>query len=209
MYRVRFEEYNPTYKKVTDSASEPVSLSDMKLHLRVDGTGEDTVIAAYQKAARIYCEEYTGRAFINQTWRMRLDDFPTSYDNRFSYGDIYLNRAPLSSVSSITYIDPDGVSQTLSTDIYEIDTDSEVGLIRLKYNQSYPAVRNHPQSVTVNYIIGYGATAASVPEHFIQAIKLLTGHFYEQREPVSFANNMYEVPFTVKALLDINKVYNL
>jgi uncharacterized phiE125 gp8 family phage protein len=101
------------------------------------------------------------------------------------------------------------VQQTLSTDVYEVDTDMDVGLIRLKYNQFYPAVRNHPQSVTVNYVAGYGAAAGSVPEHFIQAIKLLTSHFYESREPVSFSNNMYEVPFSVKALIDINRVYSL
>jgi uncharacterized phiE125 gp8 family phage protein len=194
----------PTFVKVIDSAIEPVSLADMKLHLRVDGNSEDTVIASYQKAARNYCEEYTGRAFINQTWRMKTDDFPLSF-----YGDIELNCAPLSSITSITYIDVNGVSQTLSTDIYEVDTDSIVGKIRLKYNQSYPSVRDHPQSVTINYVVGYGDSTDDVPEHFIHAIKLLTSHFYESREPVSFNNNMYELPFSVKALLDINRVYNL
>jgi uncharacterized phiE125 gp8 family phage protein len=70
-------------------------------------------------------------------------------------------------------------------------------------------VRDHPQSVTINYVVGYGDSTDDVPEHFIHAIKLLTSHFYESREPVSFNNNMYELPFSVKALLDINRVYNL
>lgn len=201
---------NQSIKKVTDASIEPLTLDAMKLHLRVDGTAEDDAITAYMKAARIFCEDYTGRAFINQTWRLKIDDFPSLVKNQHYYDAfIELPRAPLSSVTSITYIDADGNVQTLSTDIYDVDTDSYVGGVYLAYGQSYPATRNQRHAVTVTYVAGYGASASDVPALFIHAIKLLTGHFYEQREPVSFANNMYEVPFTVKSLLDMNKVMGL
>jgi len=198
---------NPQHKKITDSAIEPLTLSDIKLHLRVDGTTEDTAISAYQKAARLFCEDYTGRAFINQTWQLKIDDFPSAWQS--CDGIVELPRAPLSSVTSVVYLDNEGVSQTLSTDIYAVDTDSTVGNIHLKYNQSYPSVRDDYHGVTITYVAGYGANAASVPEPLIQAIKLLTGHFYEQREPISFANNMYEVPLTVNALLDMYRLFNV
>ena len=99
---------------------EPVSLSDAKSFLRVDSdlTDDDTLIALLISAARRYAESYCGRSFISQGWRLVLDSFPgpslmgVPYGNTFSIPAhaIQIERSPLISVDSVTYVAMDGTS---------------------------------------------------------------------------------------------------
>lgn len=61
---------------LTQPASEPVTLALAKAHLRIDHTAEDDLITSWIKAAREAAEKYTGRRFITQSLRMRLNDWP-------------------------------------------------------------------------------------------------------------------------------------
>lgn len=65
-------------KLITPPAIEPVSLPDIKQHLRIDSDLEDAVLSGFITAAREYCESYQNRVFITQTWDLFLDDFPDS-----------------------------------------------------------------------------------------------------------------------------------
>jgi len=60
-------------KQTVAPALEPVSLTEAKLHLRIDTTAEDVLISSLIKAARQYCENYQRRAYITQTWELWLD----------------------------------------------------------------------------------------------------------------------------------------
>ncbi len=53
---------------VTAAASEPVSLSEAKLFLRIEHATEDTVILRAITAAREACEAYLGCALLPQRW---------------------------------------------------------------------------------------------------------------------------------------------
>ena len=55
-------------KLVTAPAAEPVTLAEIKEHLRVDSDLEDALISALITAARQWAETYQGRAYITQTW---------------------------------------------------------------------------------------------------------------------------------------------
>lgn len=57
-------------------ASEPVSLNEAKLWLRVDNSDEDSLIAELIATARESAEIYTRRSFISQTLQLTLDAFP-------------------------------------------------------------------------------------------------------------------------------------
>lgn len=129
--------------------AEPVSLDEMKLHLRIDGTDEDTLITSLIQAARSYCEDYQARAYISQTLTLKLNDFPVT-------DSIRLPRPPLVSVDSITYVDNNGATQTVSSSVYTVDTVSEPGYVYLSYNQNWPYdVRLIPNAVTITYKAGY------------------------------------------------------
>ena len=55
-------------------------------------------------------------------------------------------------------------------------------------------------AVNVTFVAGYGG-ASAVPSSFKQAIQLLAGHWYENREAVSEVA-FKEVPFAVTCLLE-------
>ena len=57
-------------------ALEPLSLKEVKLHLRVDSDEEDTLIQSLIAAARMDCEKFQNRAYITQTWELWMDSWP-------------------------------------------------------------------------------------------------------------------------------------
>lgn len=187
-------------KLVTGPAHEPVSLDEAKLHLRIDSSDENTIISALITAAREYIEHACRRALITQTWRLSLDDWPVTGD------EIELPRAPLVSVTSVVYTDSDGTATTWAAANYEVDTDSQPGRIKLAYGESWPsATLKASNPIQITYIAGYG-NAVDVPQHLRQAIMLLVGHWYENRE-MAAPVQLREVPLAVESLIWVDRVW--
>lgn len=180
-------------------AAEPVSTAEAKTHMRVETSDDDTYIGTLITAARRYCEAVQKRAFITQTWKLYLDRFPSV---------IRVPKPPLQSVSSIAYLDTNGDSQTLSSSVYTVDTDSEPGLIYEGYNQQWPATRDVEKAITVTFLAGYGDASTDVPAEVIHAIKLMVGHWYEHREAVADGVTPAMVPLTVHSLLGISRTFS-
>ena len=139
---------------ITAPAREPLMIQEAKDHLRVDSTDHDAAIDAHLMQAREYTEQYLRRALITQTWDVKRHVFSDR---------MLMPLPPLQSVTSIKYIDTAGVEQTLSTDIYDVDTASDPGVIRLAYGQSWPSVRDVDLAVTIRIVCGYGDDPADVP----------------------------------------------
>ena len=55
------------YSVVTPAASEPITLTEAKNFLRVDGSDDDALIGALISAAREMCEQYTRRILVTTT----------------------------------------------------------------------------------------------------------------------------------------------
>lgn len=188
------------YKLKTAPTVEPVTLSEAKLHLKIDSdTTDDALITALITAAREMAENYTGRAFVNQTWEATFEQF-TADEN------ITLRPAPLSSITSITYVDGNGDTQTLSTSVYGADLYKTPGEAYLKYGQSWPTAREIENSITVTYVSGYGSSASSVPGAVKSAILLIIGHLYEHRENVTVGVTANDMPQGAYFLLDPYRV---
>lgn len=187
------------WKLKTAPTIEPVTLTEAKLHLKVDDTTEDTLITALIQAAREHAENYTGRAFIEQSWELVMDEFDE---------EIELPIAPATSVTSITYKDPNNVTQTLSASVYELNTHDTPQEIYVKYGQVWPAYLAIENSITVTFKAGYGATAASVPAPIRAAILLIIGHLYQNRENVVVGRTPAELPQGAESLLNPYRIYN-
>ena len=181
----------------TAAATEPVTLTEAKLHLKVDCTDDDTYITTLIIVARKHAELFQNRSYITQTLELRMDGFPQFL--------IELPRPPSISVTSIKYIDSAGDTQTLDASKYTTDFNSYVARIVPAFNETWPITRQVIDSVTIEYVAGYGA-AAAVPETIKQAMLLLIGVWYENREPITDSTVM-EIPYTVSALLNMEKVY--
>lgn len=184
----------------TAPASEPVSLNETKLHCRVDHNTEDTLITNLITAARIYCEKQQNRAFITQTWYLYLDRFPNK-----DYIDIPL--PPLQSVTSVLYYSTDDTENTLLTDDYDVDINSFVGRVHLKYGKTWPSEVLRPSNaVKIEIICGYGL-AAAVPQNIKQAMLLLIAHWYGNRESVMVGAVSKPLEMAVDALLGFERVW--
>jgi uncharacterized phiE125 gp8 family phage protein len=168
---------------------EPVSLPDVRTHLRITTHDEDGYLTTLRRVARQHVERTTGRALLTQTWDYKLGAF---------IDPIVLPYPPAASVTSITYVDSEGNVQTLSTDVYELDTAR--GHVRRKFGQDWPAVRIHNDAITVRYVAGW-TSAAAVPGDIRHAVLLLCGHWYEFREPVISGTITASVDLTVDSLL--------
>lgn len=170
---------------------QPVDLSLLKDHLRISSVDQDNVLPIYLDAAVAHVETYTGRPLMRQTWRLTLPGF---YDRTWlPYA------APLGAVTGVTYYDTANALQTLASSVYAVPADEEPASVRLAYAQAWPSVYDREDAVSVTYTVG--ATAATdVPAPLRQAVLLLAGHFYENREAVLVSAISKEMEFTVTAL---------
>lgn len=166
----------PAYTLETGPATEPVSRAEAKRWLRIDDdvTDHDDEIDQLVSEARARAERVTGRALVTQTWKLRLDRFPC-YD-----GAVFVNLPPLASVSSITYVDTDGATQTLSAALYQVDAYSQPGRIAPAYDESWPDTREQLNAVTITFVAG--VAAASVDPEFLGRMKACVAYCFRNRE---------------------------
>lgn len=180
------------------TTTEPVTLAEAKRSLRVDIDDDDTLIEFYISAARSWIERICRPhlAMLTQTVVYTADVFPDS-------DTLELRPYPLQSVTSVVYVDADGVSHTISASDYVVDTVSEPGRVRLKATASWPSVTlQEVNGFQVTFVAGFGGSGSSVPFELRQAILLLVAHQYENREPIVVTGAMPKsLEFTVMALL--------
>jgi len=115
---------------------------------------------------------------------------------------IYLPKSPVQSVTSITYVDENGTTQTLASDQYRTDFVSEPARITPAYDVTWPTVRSVTNAVTVTYVAGYGA-AADVPAGIKNWMLIRIKHYWDNRSAVVTGNSIEEFPRSyVDGLLD-------
>lgn len=174
---------------VTKSTAQPVTVSEVKSRARIDHSDDDTDIGVMIDEAVSKIERNNGVALMTQTWRMSMDVFPAH---------ISLHGWPVKSVKSVKYRDVDGNEQTLSTDVYRLDTNSVPARISLKPNQSWPIPESSYGAVWVDYVLGEGS-AADVNLDLKGAVLLFVTHRYDCRHLVD-EKELSEVPYAVEHL---------
>lgn len=170
---------------VTAPAAEPVTLTEAKLHCRVDGNDEDTAISLLISDARTWAERFTRRALMPQTWRGWLDRFPDG-TGALKYS-MEIPLAPVTAIASIKYTDVAGVLTTITGTDYQLDAKAQGKFPRVlpAYGISWPYAREDVNAVVVEFTAGY-ADAAAVPAPIKQAMLLHLGWHYEHREMEPF-----------------------
>lgn len=185
---------------VTAPTVEPLTLPEAKRQCQLADSVSvhDGMLLSLITAARSFCEQVTNRQLCTATRKLILDCFPCSLE------PILLPFAPLQSVSSIAYLDAAGDTQTWSSSEYRVSTATEPGRIMPAFGETYPTTRNTTDAVTVQYVCGYGL-AVAVPMPLKQAMLLLIGHWFANREAAA-AGSMSEVPMAVESLLNAYKI---
>ena len=176
----------------TAPTSTVISLSEAKAFLRIDSDYDDdnTYITSLINVATQVVEEFTRRRLMTQTYNIFYDEFPPYID--LQVGDV-------ASVTHIKYYDADNTLQTLAASNYDVDTKVRPGRIYQSENGDFPNTYERPNAVEVEFIVG--ATASDVPAPIVQAIYIIVGRYYENRQDVVMGTQVNELPLMVDHLL--------
>lgn len=170
---------------------EPITLEELKRHTVVPFDEDDEVLVGFIEQARAQVEADTGRALVEQTWQLFGESFPD---------EIIVPKPPLVSVTSIKYIDTDGVEQTLAASEYQVLKTGVNARIKPASGKAWPSVQTgNYNGVTVEFVAGYltddgsGGFAGQLPHTARTALLVLAAHLYENREAMSPVQQ-YELP---------------
>lgn len=182
-----------------------ITLAEAKMHLHEESDDYNDLIAALISAAQAMVEgpNGIGRALLTQTWRLNMDRWP--HWPYWPSARIDLHLSPVQSVSSIKYIDQSGVEQTLDAAAYKVNVEASPAHVERGYNHSWPPARRETASIKVEFIAGYGDTADAVPPAIKEAMLLIIGHLYQNREATA-QSTLAEMPLGANALLDPYRV---
>jgi uncharacterized phiE125 gp8 family phage protein len=165
---------------VSAPTAEPLTLDEGKAQLNmVDEDHDDELIDAMLVAVREAVEDRTRSFLMERPVELRLSGFPC--------GPIYLPKVPKGdgippvSVSSITYTDTAGDTQTWSASSYTVDLYSSPPSIVPVYDTPYPSTRDVPNAVVVSYTVGFGS-ADDIPFKVKAAMKVMLADLYKDRE---------------------------
>jgi uncharacterized phiE125 gp8 family phage protein len=183
----------------------PLDLDEVKGRLRILADDFDPDLAFIVRGAAEAFEVETGVAVMPANYEYRVDCF----------GGLMLPRSPVRSVSSVSYIDDAGATQSLDTADWHFDLTG--GGARIGYSTSWSPpwfVGDYrPGRIRVLFSAGYddpatpsSDSAYTRPDSVDLAIMFLVGVWMENREAAG-AEQRYEVPNTFKYLASQFKVY--
>lgn len=193
---IRVPQISTGLRRISAAATEPVTLAELKLQCRVDTTDDDLLLGMFIAAARAKAENYTGTALITQTWEQTLDAFPPA--------QIELLRPPVATITSVTYVDELGATQTLSSSLYTLDASTYPGWLLPAFNTEWPDTQDSANAVTIRYVSG----GASAPDDVKAWILMTAAFMYTQREAMVLGGKIAEIPARfIDSLLDPYRVY--
>jgi uncharacterized phiE125 gp8 family phage protein len=184
-----------TLQLITPPAAVSISLHEVRAQCRVEDGSEDALLAGYVRSATDYVEQHSGLRLITQTWNWHIDGFPWAWD-----GYIRLPLGPIQSITSITYLDTQGVQQTLAPTVYSFRGDR----IMLAPNATWPVSYRSLDVITVTFVCGFGGDHNTVPESLRQAISMLAAYWFAQREAAQVDPDarVFDVPFSVREIIE-------
>lgn len=191
---------NNTYSQTNKSSATLISLSDMKLYLRVDDTTDDLLISAMISAAVTLAEKYMNRDLLETTYENYRNDIEQ---------DLTLRRAKFSSLDSIEYL-KDSSYNTLNPSSYQVATKGIYGRIwEVNINDSFD---EHPQAIKITFKTGFGPSASNIPDDILMAIKAHVAYMYENRgDCETTSKRLYDIPMpvTTKLIYDLYKIVDV
>ncbi|QCL72639.1 hypothetical protein CFBP5877_03370 [Agrobacterium tumefaciens] len=173
-----------TYALIYPPQAEPLTLAEVKAHLRLDGNEEDALLAALLRTAREHLERVTGLCLIRQTWRLYLDRWPET-------GVILIGKGPVQAIETILVFDGEGRAAVIT------------GADRLLDGAARPArlwLRNPPSpgramnGIEIDFLAGYGEAGTDVPDTLKRAMLMHVAQMFAFRGAVAPENQPAAVP---------------
>lgn len=164
-----------TITTLTPPASEPVSLAEAKLYLRIDHAHEDGLIETLIAAAREAVEAAIGRALIARTVRESLDIWV-----REAAQGAVLGLGPVSEVIAVRLLAENGSQSVLDPERYRLDGHRDRP--RLVFEAGVPATLREVGGIEIEYACGFAEEAADLPVALRLATLHIVASLYEVRQ---------------------------
>lgn len=173
-----------TYALITPPVAEPLTLADVKSHLRLDGSDEDSLLASLIRTARDHLERVSELALITQTFRLYLDLWPEE-------GIVAIDRGPVQALTEIRVFNADGVEQIVNLDFHVLDGGSRPARLHLR-NRPMPG--EPLNGIEIDFVAGFGDAGINVPDTLKRAMLIHIAQMFEFRGAVSAADQPAVIP---------------
>tara|TARA_R110002020_G_scaffold58135_4_gene159575 strand:+ start:285 stop:860 length:576 start_codon:yes stop_codon:yes gene_type:complete len=182
---------------ITAATTDILTLAEAKAHLKVDTTADDTLITTLIKSATQSAEQFTNMYFITTDVKQYCD----------TWTDVQtLYKSPVQSINVIKYYDNDNTLQTLASSVYLLDDKSKPARVTTDVDQNFPTLADRTNAIEVRYDVGFGDAASDVPEIIKQAVLLIIGNWYANRESVITGRTTTEMPLSSQYILGQYKI---
>lgn len=180
---------------VVEPTTSAVSVSEAKEHLVITDSDHDVLLSRLILAAERHAESYLGGFISTRTVELVANAFPSS-------SELQLPTFPIQTVSSVTYTDSNGDSQSFTA--YREDLNGKNGKL-VALNGWADTQENTPDAVKVRMVVGY----TSVPEDIRHAILLKVAELFERREEAVIGASVSPSMNTFKTLLNMHRRFAL
>ena len=179
-------------QQLTYPTSTIISLQEAKDHLRVTSDDEDLLINDCIKAATNHIETYTNQIFQSVTFCAYLDSVET-------LENIEIWKYPITSISSIKYINTSGAETTLDSSTYSTDIIDSPARI---YLTSAPSTQKDKLNNWRVYFTAGFTTRDQISPELINWVKIFTAFYYQTRQPEYTGQSVNEIAYNYKAAID-------
>lgn len=165
---------------LVDNFDLPVSLALARQNLRAEHyNSDDELISSYIRSIATIIENNFDFSLLPRTFQEQHSRFPPGR------GAVYLRKRPIIEVTSVQYLDADGVLQTLPPSDYILTQKNDYNLLTPTPGHRWPCVLSLPDEgppgVLITYNAGYD-DCEKIPANIRHAILLYVAWLYERRE---------------------------
>lgn len=175
---------------VTGAPASLITLAEAKDHLEIDHTDKDAFITALVAAASQMIDGYDGmigKTVGEQTIAYSISDTPPDH--------IDLPVFPVKSLQSVSYFDTGGNPQTINVNNFRLVGNEDYAWLETVDGFTWPTVFDRHDAITFSLLCGF----AEVPEAIKHAVKLMVGHWFENREAAS-EKSVKAIDWAIEAL---------
>jgi uncharacterized phiE125 gp8 family phage protein len=162
-----------------DDKTKVVGVVEVRQHLRITDTSEDRILAEDIEAAYDFLsgpDGWLGRCCLLEEEFMAYASGPTQ-------GSFEVPLRPLRSISSFGSLQVDGSYLAIDTGSYYSPEGVFGSIVRSSWQTPWPYYgQPHRRAYRMQFKAGFGTTKESIPSPIRKAIRMLVGHWYNQRE---------------------------